>query len=120
MTGRSITVMLLLTGVLFASSARASYIESCQLKGRVVSKPVTLRIYFMNEQTPPFLIYVGKKTYPFIKVANERFLKALHPYQNVVKPIFLNKKHIPMVLQYFWPWSSRFDETVKFMNKNKL
>ena len=50
MTGRSITVMLLLTGVLFASSARASYIESCQLKGRVVSKPVILRIYFMNEQ----------------------------------------------------------------------
>lgn len=74
-------------------------------------------IYFLNENTPPFLIYVGKKTYPSIKVANERFLKELQQYQKDVTPILLNKKHVPMILQYFWPWNKRIDETVDFMNK---
>ncbi|KQT21827.1 esterase [Chryseobacterium sp. Leaf404] len=76
-------------------------------------------IYFINEKTPPFLIYVGEKTYPSIKVANENFLKALHPYQPNVKPVFINKKHIPMVVQYFFPWSKRFDETLEFINKSE-
>lgn len=76
-------------------------------------------IYFLDKNTPPFLIYVGKKTYPSIKVANERFLKELKGFQKEAQPIFVNKKHIPMILQYFWPWSNRFDETVKFMNQSK-
>ncbi len=76
-------------------------------------------IYFINEKTPPFLIYVGEKTYPSIKVANENFLKALKPFQPNLKPIMLNKKHVPMVLQYFLPWSKRFDEAVDFMENIK-
>lgn len=76
-------------------------------------------IYFINEKTPPFMIYVGKKTYPSIKVANENFLKGLKPFQPDVKPIMLNKKHVPMVLQYFLPWSKRFDEAVNFMESVK-
>lgn len=73
-------------------------------------------IYFLNQQTPPFLIYVGKKTYPSIKVANDRFLNELKKFQKDVEPIYLNKKHIPMVLQYFWPWNNRFDEIKDFMD----
>lgn len=76
-------------------------------------------IYFIDEKTPPFLIYVGEKTYPSIKLANENFVKALQPFQPDVKPIMLNKKHIPMMLQYFLPWSKRFDEAVNFMNRAK-
>lgn len=76
-------------------------------------------IYFINGKTPPFLIYVGEKTYPSIKVANENFLKALKPFQPDVKPILLNKKHVPMVLQYFLPWSKRLDEAVNFMESVK-
>jgi acetyl esterase/lipase len=72
-------------------------------------------IYFLNKNTPPFLIYVGYKTYNSIKVANSRFVNALHTFQPKVTPINLNKKHIPMVLQYFWPWSDRFDEVTDFM-----
>ena len=45
-----IILALLLASVSFASQVHASYIESCQISGRVVSKPETLRIYFMNEQ----------------------------------------------------------------------
>lgn len=76
-------------------------------------------IYFLNKNTPPFLIYVGDKTYPSITVANDRFLKALKPFQPSVELIHIDKKHVPMVTQYFWPYSDRFDETINFINKNK-
>lgn len=76
-------------------------------------------IYFINEKTPPFLIYVGEKTYPSIKVANENFVKALKPFQPNVESIMINKKHVPMMLQYFLPWSKRFDEAVDFMRNVK-
>ncbi|MBG6062871.1 pimeloyl-ACP methyl ester carboxylesterase [Flavobacterium sp. CG_9.1] len=75
-------------------------------------------IYFLNKNTPPFLIYVGDKTYNFIKVANSRFLSAMKPFQPDVTPIRLNKKHVPMVVQYFYPWSDRFDEVIDFMKSN--
>ena len=71
-------------------------------------------IYFLNKNTPPFLIYVGDKTYNSIKIANSRFAQALQPFQPDVTPIRLNKKHVPMVLQYFLPWSNRFDEIIAF------
>jgi len=73
-------------------------------------------IYFLDENTPPIMMYVGEKTYPSIKVANERFLKALKPFQPSVKPIFINKKHIPMMTQFIWPWNNRYQEMIDFMN----
>lgn len=73
-------------------------------------------INFITKNTPPFLIYVGDKTYPSIKISNEQFLKALHPFQPNVVPIRLNKKHVPMVTQYFWCGSDRFDEVIDFIN----
>lgn len=76
-------------------------------------------IYFIDKNTPPFLIYVGDKTYNSIKIANSRFVNALKPFQPDVMPIRLNKKHVPMVLQYFYPWSDRFDEILTFMKQNK-
>lgn len=72
-------------------------------------------IYFLDKNMPPFLIYVGDKTYSSIKTANERFLKAVHAYQPTVVPLHINKSHVPMVLQYFWPWSDRFGEVISFM-----
>lgn len=76
-------------------------------------------IYFLNENSPPFLIYVGTKTYPSITTANEHFLKELNKYQPAVKPIMIEKSHIPMVLQYFFPGSERFTEIADFIHKNK-
>ena len=76
-------------------------------------------INFLDKNSPPFLIYVGTKTYPSIKVANEHFVKKLHEFQPEVKPIIINKSHIPMVLQYFFPWNKRSTEIVDFMMKNK-
>jgi acetyl esterase/lipase len=72
-------------------------------------------IYFIDKYTPPFLIYVGTQTYASIKDANDQFLKALKPFQPEVVPIYIDKKHVPMVTQYFWPWNDRLDDVVDFM-----
>ena len=76
-------------------------------------------IYFLNAKTPPFLIYIGDKTYKSIKEANMHFIKALHPFQPDVTPIHINKKHVPMIVQYIWPWSKRYDEVIDFIAKHK-
>ena len=76
-------------------------------------------IYFLNAETPPFLIYTGNKTYESIKEANQRFLTALHTFQPDVTPIRINKKHVPMIVQYIWPWSNRYSEVIDFMEKHK-
>jgi acetyl esterase/lipase len=76
-------------------------------------------IYFLDKNTPPFLIYVGDKTYSSIKTTNKRFIDALYPFQPEVKAVPLNRKHVPMVTQYFYPWSDRFDEVIDFMNLHK-
>ena len=77
-------------------------------------------IYFLNKNLPPFMVYTGgTKTYESIRVSNDRFLKELHKFQPNVQPIVLNKKHVSMVLQYFFPWSARYKEILKFMDTNK-
>jgi acetyl esterase/lipase len=72
-------------------------------------------INYVNEDSPPFMIYLGSKTYQSIQTSNERFLDALNPYQPGVAPIILDKKHIPMVTQYLWPCSKRYDEILNFI-----
>ena len=76
-------------------------------------------INFLDENSPPFLIYVGMKTYQSIKTANEHFLTKVNQFQPEVKPMIINKSHIPMVLQYFFPWNDRSTEMVDFMKKNR-
>lgn len=75
-------------------------------------------IYFLSKNSPPFLIYVGSKTYPSIKKANDNFISKLNQFQPEVKPIIINKSHIPMILQYFFSSSKRFSETVDFIKTN--
>ncbi|SFI25934.1 alpha/beta hydrolase [Halpernia frigidisoli] len=75
-------------------------------------------INFLDKNSPPFMMYVGKKTYPSIKTANEHFLTKLQQFQPDVKPIFINKSHIPMILQYFFPWNNRSTEIKNFIDKN--
>jgi len=74
-------------------------------------------VYYINKNTPPIMMYVGNKTYQSIKTANRSFLDELHKVQPDVEPIFLDKKHIPMMVQYFWPWSKRYREILGFINE---
>jgi hypothetical protein len=55
---------------------------------------------FLRQEHTSFLIYVGDKTYSSIKTTNKRFIDA-YPFQPEVVP--LNRKHVPMVTQYFYP-----------------
>lgn len=75
-------------------------------------------INYIDKNTPPIMMYIGSKTYASIKEGSRIFLEALEPFQEV-KPIILNKKHVPMIVQYFWPWNKRFDEIITFMKVNK-
>lgn len=72
-------------------------------------------IYFLNANSPPFKIYLGSKTYQSIDTANRRFLEALHAFQPGVEFQILAKKHVPMITQYVWPWSKRYEEVLEFM-----
>ncbi len=76
-------------------------------------------IYFLSEDSPPFFIYIGSKTYESIKVANKNFMEQLKKFQPNVQPVILDKGHIPMILQYYWPWSKRFNETVEFIGQKQ-
>ena len=76
-------------------------------------------VYFLDKNTPPFMIYLGSKTYESIKVANARFLEKLNLFQPDVKPIILNKKHIPMMTQYLLPWNKRYNEIKTFIKNNR-
>lgn len=76
-------------------------------------------IFYVSETTPEMMVYIGEKTFPSITVANKRFLQALKPFQPDLKPILLNKKHIPMMTQFLWPWNKRYQEIIDFMNNNK-
>lgn len=72
-------------------------------------------IFYVSETTPDIMMYVGERTYPSITVANQRFLEAVETFQPDLEPILLNKKHIPMVTQFIWPWNNRFEEMIDFM-----
>lgn len=75
-------------------------------------------IHYLDEKTPPLMIYYGSKSYASIIEGNQRFLNVLQQFQPEVTPIILKKKHVPMVLQYFWPWNKRYDEILKFIEEN--
>jgi len=75
-------------------------------------------IHYLSENTPAFMVYYGSKSYASILEANQRFLDELQKYQPAVQPIILNKKHVPMVLQYFWPWNYRYQEIIDFIEEH--
>lgn len=73
-------------------------------------------INHLHKNMPPFLIYRGEDTYPSIEKSNEKFIKSLKRF--VPSPNYKvqkGKKHIPMILQFFWTWNPIYDEIVNFM-----
>ena len=75
-------------------------------------------LYHLHNGMPKMLIYQGEKTYPSIKVSNEKFVKALKVYvPNTHFQIQKNKKHIPMILQFFNARNPIFEEMIFFMKE---
>lgn len=76
-------------------------------------------IYFLSKKTPPFLIFVGTKTYPSILSQNKEFLKELHQYQPGVEINYQKKKHVPMMFQLINPWNKNYKIISNFIETNK-
>lgn len=75
-------------------------------------------IYHMREGMPPFLIYVGGKTYPSIKEGNIDFLKALKTYQPNTQVLTVkNKKHVAMISQFLNTGNRVYREIIDFMGE---
>jgi len=75
-------------------------------------------IRFLSSQVPPFMIYVGTKSYNSIIKQNNDFVSALNEFQPDVTIRSLDKKHIAMMTQFAFPWNKRYDEIVEFINAN--
>ncbi|RYZ48569.1 MAG: alpha/beta hydrolase [Sphingobacteriales bacterium] len=73
---------------------------------------------FVSKETPPVLLYIGKKTYPVLKESSEAFVERLRKVQPDVKVIYQNKSHIPMMLQYVNPGNESFGQTIEFINSH--
>ncbi|WP_165733028.1 alpha/beta hydrolase [Polaribacter sp. 20A6] len=76
-------------------------------------------IYFVSEKTPPIFMITGTKTFPSIISQNKEFVEKLHKFQPSVHINFQEKKHIPMMSQFFWPWNKNYKEILKFIDVNK-
>ncbi|HEY0655500.1 MAG TPA: alpha/beta hydrolase, partial [Chryseosolibacter sp.] len=75
-------------------------------------------LYYLQENMPPFLIYKGEKTYSSIEKSHAKFIRALPDYSGKFTYHELKrKKHVPMITQFFWTWSHRYDEIVSFMRE---
>jgi len=76
-------------------------------------------IYSLSKKAPPFLMFTGTKTYSSIISQNKAFVQKLKDFQPNVKINFLNKKHIPMMSQFVFPWNKNYKEIIKFIAANK-
>lgn len=76
-------------------------------------------IYYLSENTPPFLIYLGSKTFPSIINQNEGFVQKLKQYQPNIEINLIEKKHVPMMRQFISPWNKCYEEIILFINSNK-
>jgi arylformamidase len=76
-------------------------------------------IYHLTKKTPPFLLFVGTKTYPSIISQNEDFVKKLNEYQPKAEINFLKKKHVAMMSQFFFSWNKNYKKIIDFIDINK-
>jgi len=75
-------------------------------------------LYHLHKGMPPIKIYRGEKTYPSITTSNEKFIKALQEFApETPYEILKNKKHIPMITQFFNPWNKHYKEIKQFMKR---
>ncbi len=73
-------------------------------------------LYHLHQNMPPMTIFLGGKTYPSIASSNEKFIKALREFApGTPFEILKNKKHIPIITQFFNPWNKRYGQIHTFM-----
>ncbi|SMB94317.1 Alpha/beta hydrolase fold-3 domain protein [Hymenobacter roseosalivarius DSM 11622] len=73
-------------------------------------------LYHLTAASPPFLTFVGGKTYPSIASSSEKFRQRLLALG--IQPQFTvlpDKKHIPMVLQLYWQHNVIYRQLLPFV-----
>ncbi len=75
-------------------------------------------IFHLRKDMPPFLMFVGTKTYPAIKMTTDYFLKALQPYQPNTPLIEVNgKRHAGMIFQFYNPRKKAYKDVLGFIKE---
>lgn len=74
-------------------------------------------LYHIHKGMPPMIIYCGGKTYPSIRVGNDRFVAALQPIAPATNyTIVKGKRHIGMITQFLFTGNKMYKEIIQFMN----
>jgi acetyl esterase/lipase len=74
--------------------------------------------YYLKQDMPPMLIYRGGETYESIETSTEAFMGDYRKFvPNPRYKVLKGKKHVPMIVQFFWPWNKYFGEIGEFMKK---
>ncbi len=75
--------------------------------------PVT----YLNKSTQPFLVFLGSKTYPAIKIGTSNFMEKLQPLQPNAKLIVVKgKHHAGMIFQFLGARNPAYKEIINFMH----
>lgn len=73
--------------------------------------------HHLNKNMPPFIIFVGGKTYPVIRQINEEFYAAVTKYQPATPFIIVKRKrHVSMIFQFINPGAGAYKQILRFMN----
>ncbi len=98
------------------SSAEETYLETFSRDPKIWKEASPM--YHLHEGMPPMLMFQGGKTYPSIAQSTARFLAAMKPYRPA--PVFYvqaGKKHVPMILQFFYSYNKRYNDILRFVGK---
>lgn len=72
--------------------------------------------YHLSKGMPPFIIFMGGKTYPVIKQMNEEFYTAVAKYQPATPFITVKRKrHVSMIFQFINPGAKPYKYILEFM-----
>jgi acetyl esterase/lipase len=72
--------------------------------------------YYLAEQAPPFLMFLGEKTYPGIAMESFKFYMEQKKYQNDLQLIEVrNSKHVGMIFRFMNPRHEGYAEILRFI-----
>lgn len=72
--------------------------------------------YHLSKNMPPFIMFMGGKTYPVIKQMNQEFYAEVIKYQPATQLITVKRKrHVPMIFQFINPGARAYKQILEFI-----
>lgn len=73
--------------------------------------------HHLSKNMPPFIIFMGGKTYPVIRQINQEFYAGVVKHQPATQFIIVKgKRHVPMIFQFINPGARAYKQILSFMN----